>query len=294
MVGPLTQALLALLLVVLMAGMGATLTLDSFRMIAKRPRGVLVGLASQFGWMPLIAFGLSKVLDLPAEVAVGLILVGCTPGGTTSNLFTYYAKADVALSVAMTATSTVVAVALMPLLLMAYASSYTSAELTIPLGKIAVTLALVLVPVALGMLLRARRGLPAARKLEVAGSVSGILVLVVLIAKGLLESHQVLFSAPWSTLLATLALGTLGMLLGWVAARVAGLPVAERRAVAFETGIQNSPLAIAIVLAAFEGAQQEAIVTIPLMYALFVLVSASLVTLAIRFLDRAPTAAPAL
>lgn len=286
MVGPVMQALLALLLIVLMAGMGATLTLESFRLVLKRPRGVLIGVASQFGWMPLIAFGLAKALELPPEIAVGLILVGCTPGGTTSNLFTYYARADVALSVSMTAISTSVAVVLMPLLLTVYAASYTSEELTIPLGKIVVTLALVLAPVALGMAVRAQKGVEAARKLELAGSVSGIAVLVLLIAKGLLENHEVLLAANASTYLATIGLGALGMVLGWLAARLVGLDVAARRAVAFETGIQNSPLAIAIVIAAFEGSQQETIVTVPLMYALFVLIVATVVTTALRLIDR--------
>lgn len=286
MVGPVMQALLATLLIVLMAGMGATLTPSSFRSIAKRPRGVLIGVASQFGWMPLVAFGLAKALELPPEIAVGLILVGCTPGGTTSNLFTYYARADVALSVSMTAISTTTAVVLMPLLLTAYAGSYTSEELTIPLGKIVVTLALVLVPVALGMALRARRGVDAARKLELAGSVSGVVVLVLLIAKGLFENHTVLLAAGPGTYLATVGLGAIGMTLGWFAARLAGLDVPARRAVAFETGIQNSPLAIAIVIAAFEGTQQETIVAVPLMYALFVLVVATVVTGVFRLVDR--------
>src|SRR5262245_12471333 len=128
MLSPLETALLALLLVVLMAGMGAGLTLDNFRAVLHRPRGPLVGLLSQYGWMPLIAYGLCKMLGLPADLAISLIVVGCTPGGTTSNLFTYFAGADVALSVTMTALSTIAAVVMMPLLLYLYATSYTNAS----------------------------------------------------------------------------------------------------------------------------------------------------------------------
>ena len=97
------KALLAALLIVLMMGMGATLERSHVRDVLAKPRGVLVGLASQFGWMPLIATGLALAFGLPDELALGLLIVGCTPGGTTSNLFAYLSKADVALSIAMTA-----------------------------------------------------------------------------------------------------------------------------------------------------------------------------------------------
>ncbi|MCA9637098.1 MAG: bile acid:sodium symporter, partial [Myxococcales bacterium] len=145
------QALLGILLIVLMMGLGATLSVANFREILRSPKGPLIGLASQYGWMPLVAFGLAKGLDLPPAMAVSLIVVGCTPGGTTSNLFTYYAKADVALSISMTALSSVAAIVLMPLTLAAYTGPFTDAEFAIPFKSIVVTLAVMLAPMAIGM-----------------------------------------------------------------------------------------------------------------------------------------------
>ncbi|MEM9068290.1 MAG: bile acid:sodium symporter [Myxococcota bacterium] len=278
MIGPLEQALLALLLVVLMVGMGATLTLDSFREVLRRPKGVLIGVASQFGWMPLVAFGLARLFDLDPNLALGLIIVGATPGGTTSNLFSYYSRADVALSISMTVTSTVVAVVAMPLLVGAYAGGLS---FSVPVGKIATTLALVLVPVVIGMVIR-HRSLTAARRAERLGSISGVVVLVVLVASSLWRNHTLFSTIPLGGYLSAIGLGLGGMILGYLAALALRLSVSERRAIAFETGIQNSPLAFAIVFATLpEDAVDEAI-RLPMLYALFVLITASLVTLAFR------------
>ena len=281
MLSPLETILLALLLVVLMAGMGASLTMDDFRTVLRRPRGPLIGLVSQYGWMPLIAFGLAKALDLPDDMAVALIVVGCTPGGTTSNLFTYFAGADVALSVTMTAISTIAAVLMMPLLLYVYSSSYTSATLSIPYGNVISTLAVMLVPMAIGMVVRARAP-GAARMVERIGGLAGIGVLLLLIGSALVKNLDLLRATTATMFAAALGLGALGFALGWLGARAAGLGGPQRRAVAFETGIQNSPLALGILIASFPAAQQPRMLWLPLLYALLVLISASLLTLAFR------------
>lgn len=277
---------LALLLVVLMAGMGASLTVEDFREVLRRPRGPLIGLLSQYGWMPLIAFGLCKALGLPDDLAISLIVVGCTPGGTTSNLFTYFAGADVALSVSMTALSTIAAVVLMPLTLYIYASGYASAGLKIPYGNITTTLAVMLVPLAIGMVVRARRP-GAARVVESIGGVAGLGVLGLLIGTGLYNNMDVLRATTGTMYAAALGLGVLGFGFGWLGARVAGLSSAQRRAVAFETGIQNSPLALGILIASFPGEQQARMLWLPLLYALLVLISASVLTLGFRLARRA-------
>lgn len=281
MLGPVEKALLAVLLLVLMTGIGATLSPRHFRDILRAPKGVLVGLASQFGWMPLIAFGLAKGLALPTPMAIGLVLIGCTPGGTTSNMFTYYARADVALSVSMTVVSTAVAAVVMPLLLMVYAEPLTSAELSLPLGNIVTTLVLVLVPVGIGVAIRARSERVAA-KAERLGSLSGVVVLILLIGTSLWSNHGDLAEIPAAGYVAAIALGLLGMMLGWGVSRALGMPASQQRAVALETGIQNSPLAFAIILAAFPESEQVQVLWLPMLYALFVLLSASVVTLVLR------------
>ena len=281
MLGGVEKALLALLLLVLMTGIGATLSGAHFRAILRSPKGVLVGLASQFGWMPLIAFGLAKLLALPTEMAIGLVLIGCTPGGTTSNMFTYYARADVALSVSMTVVSTAVAVVVMPGLLMLYVAPLTPAEFKLPLGNIATTLALVLVPVAIGILVRAKSE-RAALRIEKLGSLSGVIVLVLLVGSSLWRNHADLMKIPATGYAAAVALGVLGMALGYLAARALRLPGSQRRAVALETGIQNSPLAFALIIAAFPGPEQSTILWLPMLYALFVLISATVVSIWLR------------
>lgn len=286
MLTTLQTILLAALLVVLMTGMGASLTMNDFREVLRRPRGPLVGLLSQYGWMPLIAFVLCKALGLPDDLAISLIVVGCTPGGTTSNLFTYFAGADVALSVSMTALSTIAAVVLMPLTLWIYASGYASAGLKIPYGNITTTLAVMLVPLAIGMWVRARRP-GAARVVEQVGGVAGLGVLGLLIGTGLYNNVEVLKATTGTMYAAALGLGVFGFGFGWLGARVVGLGSAQRRAVAFETGIQNSPLALGILVASFPGEQQARMLWLPLLYALLVLISASVLTLGFRLTRRA-------
>lgn len=282
MLSPLETALIALLLIILMFGMGATLTVERFREVLANPRAVLIGLASQFGWMPLLAYLLARAFALPTEAAIGLIIMGTCPGGTTSNMFAYYARADVALSVSMTAASKLVGVVLMPLSLLLYARPFTDAQVTIPYVDIVKTLLLLLVPVAVGMALRKRRGERFALRAEKAGSLAGLAVLVLLVATAVIRNADLFVTITPAMYAASILLGVLGMVLGDLAARVARLPTPQRRAVSLETGIQNSPLAFAIIATSFQGALQNEMLKLPMLYALFVLIEASLITLVYR------------
>lgn len=280
------QALLGVLVIVLMVGMGATLDIDSFRAVLRRPKGLLIGLLSQFGWMPLCAFALSKGLGLPNAVALSLVIVGCTPGGTTSNLFTYYSRADLALSISMTVASTAVAVVMMPLVLWIYATPFTTAAIKVPFGKVISTLVVVLVPVIIGVAIR-RKSVRWATIIERVGSIAGIVVLLLLVGSGLLHNYNLLLSSDWRIYAACIGLGAIGMALGYAAARASRLEISACRAVALETGIQNSPLAIAIVIVSFAESLHLEMLRLPLMYALFVLLTSSIVTLVFRFRDKA-------
>jgi bile acid transporter len=278
-------SLIALLLVLLMFGMGATLTPQRFRDLAKNPRAFLIGTASQFGWMPLLAFAIAKLLHLSDIAAVGLVVMGTCPGGTTSNLFAHLARADVALSISMTAASKLLGIVLMPLCLYVYARPFTGSEFPIPYGNIVTTLILLLLPVALAMGLRQRFGERFARISERVGSTAGICVLVALIAISLTRNAHLFVSVPLTTYLAAALLGCAGMIFGSLVARWCNLPVAQRRTVSFETGIQNSPLCFAILLLAFPNAPQLELLALPLLYALFVLIEATIVTMIYRRLD---------
>jgi bile acid transporter len=294
MLTSLETSLIGLLLLVLMFGMGATLTWRSFRELAANPRAFLIGTASQFGWMPLLAFLLAIGLELPREAALGLIVMGTCPGGTTSNLFAHLARADIALSISMTAASKVIGIVMMPLCLFIYARPFTSAEMAIPYAEIVRTLVVLLVPVALAMALRRRFGERFARIAERTGSLSGIVLLVGLVSSTALRNADQFARVEPRSYAAAALLGVAGMLLGGLVARGFGLPVAQRRTVAFETGIQNSPLCFAILIAAFPGQDQLKLLELPLLYALFILLEASCVTVALRWFDtRTPARAPA-
>ncbi len=291
MLSPLQTSLIAALLVLLMFGMGTTLTPARFREVLAHPQAFLIGTASQFLFMPLLAFGLAKALALPNDAALGLLVMGTCPGGTTSNLFAHLSRADVALSVSMTAASKAIGIVMMPLSLYVFGRSFTSAELAIPYLEVVKTLVVLLVPVALGMVLRRRFGERFASVAEKVGSAAGMGVLVSLVGISVAENRAVFATIPPEGYVAAVALGVLGMAFGDLASRAFGLPVAKRRAVSLETGIQNSPLCFAILLTTFPSASQVELLRLPMLYALFVLIEASVVTLVHRAVDARAAAA---
>ena len=282
MVGQFEQAALALMVLVIMLGMGATIRIADFKNAIAQPKGFLVGMLCQFGLMPAIALGLALAFQLPAPIALSLIMVGATPGGTTSNLFTYYAKGDVALSISMTVASTIAAVILMPLAIAIYASSYTSAELSVPFSNIVVTLVLVLVPVAIGMFVLSR-STRVARALEIVASFAGVLLIVGLIAKFVANNLDLLLATKMSVYLAAILLGLIGFVLGYIISRAVGLSEPLSRTVSLETGIQNTPLTIAVIILSFAaGAQQDEMLLLPTFYAVFIVISSAFVAMWFR------------
>jgi BASS family bile acid:Na+ symporter len=234
-----TLVLVAFLTVFLMIGIGTTLTVADFQRAVTQPRGVLIGLASQYGWMPLLGYSAAKLANLPNEMAVGLMVMTCASGGNASNLFSWFARADVALSVSMTAIAAVLSVVAMPLLLAAYASGFTTEDLQMPYQQIAATLVGMLVPLGLGMAIRHFRPTWAS-KLERPGMLSGALMLGIVLWAGAPDMVANVQAMTGQMLGSCLAVAASGMLLGYLAARLGGLPSAQRRAVAFETGIEHA------------------------------------------------------
>jgi len=269
----------------LMLGLGATLTIADFRRAVIQPRGVSIGLASQYGWMPLLGFSAAVLTDLPDELAVGLMLMTCASGGNASNMFSWFARADVALSVTMTAISSALSVLAMPILLGIYTGRFTEADVQMPYREILGTLIGMLVPLGLGMLLRRRRP-ELALKMARPGKWAGAAVLAVVLWVGFADILETVKSMTGQTLGSCLAVASAGMLLGFLAARIGGLGRAQQRAVAFETGIQNTPVVIALVLVSFPEEQQMAILRMPLLYATFVQGLALAVTLLMLGYDR--------
>ena len=275
MVGAFEQVLLALIIAFIMLGMGASLTLKDFVLALKRPYGLFIGLMSQYGFMPLIAFALAATLPVSNEIKIGLLIVGCMPGGTTSNIFTYFSKGNLALSVLMTVNSTVFGVVLIPLLLVLYAAGL---NITIPAANIVVTLFLLLVPVAIGMALR-RWNANIGALVELGGGALGLFFIAFIAVSWVPRNWQFLLGTPLSVFAAAIGLGVLGFLFGYLFSMLLRLHPRNARTVALETGIQNGPLAIAIVVLTFSGTQQQAIMAVPALYSLFIVITASMVTL---------------
>lgn len=275
MVGAFEQVLLALIIAFIMLGMGASLTLKDFVLALKRPYGLFIGLMSQYGFMPLIAFALAATLPVSQEIKIGLLIVGCMPGGTTSNIFTYFSKGNLALSVLMTVNSTVFGVVLIPLLLVLYAAGL---NITIPAANIVVTLFLLLVPVAIGMALR-RWNANIGALVELGGGALGLFFIAFIAVSWVPRNWQFLLGTPLSVFAGAIGLGVLGFLFGYLFSMLLRLHPRNARTVALETGIQNGPLAIAIVALTFSGTQQQAIMAVPALYSLFIVITASTVTL---------------
>ncbi|NCN27269.1 transporter [bacterium] len=279
----LEMLLLLVMLFLLMLGMGATLTLSDFRSVLKHPKAFLIGLGSQFVWMPAVAFTLCYFLDLSPAVAIGLIMLGCTPGGTTSNLFSYFAKGDVALSISMTVASTFLASFLMPFLMFIYAAPFTDEVIVIPYSKIVVTMLLVLLPVGLGVFVR-HKSVDLAKKVEKTGSMMGVLVIAFVIVSWMPKNRDLLSAAGAQAYWAAILQAGLGFSLGFFFSKSLGLGRKAARTVSLETGVQNTTLTLSILMLSFP--EQKAVLLIPMLFAFLVIVMASILTLTFRLQDK--------
>jgi len=281
MLSGIEQTLLGLMIIVIMFGMGASLTPRDFRRALKRPQGVMIGICSQFGFMPLIAWSMAYLFNFTPEQAIGIILMGCIPGGTTSNIFTYFSKGDLALSITMTICSSLCAIVMTPLLLWSYASTFTTAEMQIPVKTIVITLISMLVPVLIAMQVR-RKNANIAAISELLGGILGIVVIFFLIVSWVPRNSHILAITPPSVYAASILLGMFGFLFGYLISTKLKLGGKRSRTIALETGIQNGPLGMGIVLISFPQPLADSILFIPALYSLFIVVSAAAVTIIFR------------
>ena len=276
------QIMLVLLLFVIMFGMGASLTPRDFASAIKRPAGLVIGWVTQFGIMPFIAFLMVITLGLPPWVAVGALLMGSVPGGTTSNIFTYFSKGNLALSVLMTTNSTLWALLMTPFALWLYGGAFGAADAQIPIENIIVTLAILLVPVGIAMVVR-RYNANIGAVMELMGGIFGIFVILFLIVTWVPRNWELLVTTPWNVYFIAVMLGPIGITIAYWLSKVMRLHPANARTVGLETGIQNGPLAIGIVILSFRDvAIMNEVILIPVLYSLFIVVLASFITLYFR------------
>jgi sodium/bile acid cotransporter 2 len=278
MLTELETKLLGVMMMVIMLGMGASLTFRDFLIAFKKPKGVLVGLLCQYGIMPFLGYALAVLLGLPPALAVGVILMGCMPGGTTSNIFTYFSKGALALSIMMTSVSTLVAVVAVPALIAFYsAAAGVTGEFAIPAANVAQVLVVLLVPTVIGMVLR-KTNPNIGATIELLGSVLGIFVILFLIVSWVPRNYHLLLSTPLPVFGAALGLGVIGMLLGYWLSRLLKQDTNRSRTISLETGIQNGPLAVLIVTLTFKGEMQQQVLLIPVLYSLLIVLSSCAVT----------------
>jgi bile acid:Na+ symporter, BASS family len=283
MVGAFEQAVLAAMIFVIMLGMGAALTPRDFMLAIKKPFGLLVGLLSQYGIMPAIALALALILPVPDTVKIGIVIMGSMPGGTTSNIFTYFAKGNLALSVLMTVNSTIVGVLAIPFLVitnLAILKAVGAISVVIPASNIIVTLVLLLVPVVVGVLLR-RWNANIGALVELTGGALGVIFIVLLLITWVPRNWQFLLGTPISVFACVILLGWLGFLLGYLFSRLLKFSDRDAQTIAMEIGIQNGPLAIAIVAFTFVGPLQnlqQAVMSVPALYSLFIVLSSTALT----------------
>jgi BASS family bile acid:Na+ symporter len=284
------QSLLRIFILIIMFGLGAGLTPKDFTLALRRPWGLVVGWVAQFGIMPLTSFVLIVAVLIPFSppegvlfIALGALIMGSVPAGTTSNLFTYFSKGNVALSVTMTVNSTLWAFIMTPLALWAYSNLLGLDEsLSVPPGELATVIVGLIIPVGIGMLIR-RLSANIGSLIELIGSVFGLLFIPFLIAVWVPRNWQLLLDTNWPTYVVAIGLGAVGMLAAYYMSKLLRLHPANARTIALEAGINNGPLAIAVIVAVYiDNPGLDQILLVPALYSLFIVLLSTVVTLIFR------------
>lgn len=284
------QSLLRILVVIIMFGLGAGLTPKDFRMALRRPWGLVIGWATQFILMPFTVFVLVVTVLLPFSttegillVALGAIIMGSVPAGTTSNLFTYFSKGNVALSLTMTVNSTLWAFIMTPAALFVYSNLLGLDEsLQVPFSELALVIVGLIIPVGLGMILR-RFSANIGAVIELIGSVVGLLFIPFLIIIWVPRNFQLLLTTEWPTYAVAIGMGLVGITVAYYFAKLIRLHPMNARTIALETGINNGPLAIAVIVAVYiDNPGVDLILLVPALYSLFIVLISAMVTLVFR------------
>jgi len=232
---------------VIMFGMGLTLSPRDFSIVLSRPKDILIGCLAQFTVMPLLAWGLTIAFSLPKELALGVILVGCCPGGTASNVITYLAKGDLALSVGMTACSTLLAPVLTPLLVWLMAGTMVDVD---TIGMLQSIFYVVIAPIIGGLL--CQHFLPKLTK-RVMPYLPAFSSVVIALVVGIVVSHSAdrLLLGGMIVVLVVIAHNILGLLVGFVIGQMLQLGHPKCVALSIEVGMQNSGLASSLAVLHF-------------------------------------------
>ena len=284
------ELLLRIFVVTIMFGLGAGLTPKDFGLALRRPWGLIIGWVTQFGIMPLVTYLLIISVLLPFSsvegimlVALGALIMGSVPAGTTSNLFTYFSKGNLALSVTMTVNSTLWAFIMTPAALFIYSNFLGLDEsLSIEFSELALVIFGLIVPVALGMFLR-RLSANIGAVLELIGGALGLLFIPFLIIIWVPRNWPLLMSTEWPTYAVAIGMGLAGITAAYYLTKLFKMHPMNARTVALETGINNGPLAIAVIIAVYiDNPGIDQILLVPALYSLFIVLISTAVTLVFR------------
>ena len=246
-----TSLLVPLGLMAVMFSLGLALTIEDFRRVFVFPRGVLIGVTNLLIISPLLAFGVAELYGLGAAMAVGLVILGASPGGTMANMLTHLARGDTALSITMTATSSLAAVVTVPLFLGAAISHFDASGLgddVSMLGIVARVFIITIVPLAIGMRVRTRNP----ERVDAAGprvKRIALIVFVIIVAGAVASEWERVTENFTDVAAAALTLNVLAMSLSFTIARLARLDSRQATAIAMELGLHNATLAIAVATA---------------------------------------------
>lgn len=246
---------LTLLLGIIMFGMGMTLKLEDFALVLKRPKDVVLGVVAQFVVMPLLALGIAKLFSLSPALTAGVVLVGTCPGGTSSNVISYMAKGDIALSVTMTSVSTLLAPIMTPFLTYQLIGTSISFD---PIGMFWSIVQIVIIPICIGLTFRSMLPKVAVAATAYLPSVSAIAISLI-VAGVISVSRENILSTSATILAVVIIHNVLGYLLGFSLAKASGLDWKRSITIAVEVGMQNSGLATGLAKTHFAAMPMAAV-----------------------------------
>lgn len=280
---------LPIALAVVMFGLGLSLTVADFRRVVRTPRALAIILGAQVVVLPLIAFGLANAFGLEPLMAVGLMALAASPGGTMASLLSHLFHGDVALNITLTAVNSVLAIVTLPIVVNLSLAWFTDSADGIGAqpGKLISVFAVVLIPVMVGMAVRARATTFALRADRPVRIASFVLVTVVLFGALLSEDGVVDFLVRAGAVTALFCL--LSLSIGYLLLRVAGLSVAQSIAGGFEIGVHNAALALAITLTVLDSTEMS---VIPAVYGIIMFPLAAAFGAVVTRVDRSTTQEP--
>lgn len=242
-----TAIFLPLALGIIMLGLGLSLTIEDFKRVVVYPKAVFVGLFCQMVLLPLACFGIAKSFNLGPELAVGLMLLAASPGGPTANLFSHLAKGDVALNITLTAVNSLLSLFTMPFIINYSLIAFVGEGKILPLqfSKIMQVFVIVLVPVAIGMYLHAKKN-NWAQKMNKPVRILSAVFLILVIAAAVVKEKDNLGDFFAQVGMAALAFNVVSMFVGYCIPLIVKLPSRQAISIGMEVGIHNGTLAIAI------------------------------------------------